>query len=54
MFLPKGTDLSSRNRTLITTSTAMRDPKVWGDDADDFKPRDIEQYRALSTGSMVP
>ena len=31
----------------------MRDPRVWGDDADDFKPRDLDQYRVLSTGCMV-
>ena len=42
-------DKEGNERVLITSQTAMRDPKVWGADADEFKLRDLDTYKELST-----
>ena len=38
-----------KRTTLITTSTANNDPRVWGEDVGEFKLRDIKVYEKLST-----
>ena len=43
-------DIAGEKRTtLITTSTANNDPRVWGEDVGEFKLRDIKMYQKLST-----
>ena len=41
-------DLEGNERVMITSQIAMRDPKLWGADADEFKLRDLAQYEELS------
>ena len=41
-------DSEGNERVMITSRTAMRDPKVWGADADEFKLRDLTLYEELS------
>ena len=40
---------NEKQRIHLVTSTAMRDPRVWGEDANEFRLRDLKQYENLST-----
>ena len=47
-------DPERNERVLITMQTAMRDPKVWGADADEFKLRELKKYENLSVAWLEP
>ena len=46
-MFPYYTGHDQKQRRLISILTANRDPRVWGEDADEFKMRDIAQYQEL-------
>ena len=46
-MFPYYTGDDQKQRRLLSILTANRDPRIWGEDADEFKIRDIAQYQAL-------
>jgi cytochrome P450 len=46
---PPQTNKEGTQRTCLCLATAMKDPKVWGADAEDYKLRPLAEYHKLST-----
>ena len=45
---PYYTDSSQKHRRVLILAACSRDKKAWGQDADEFKLRDLETYQKLS------